>query len=100
VLPAGRRPAFVKIDVEGAELQVFRGARRTLLEHRPLIAFEHGAGSAEYHGTSPEDVHGLLAELGYDVWGLDGDGPYDAAAFRGLFDSGERVNFVARPRGG
>lgn len=97
VLPDGVRPRFVKIDVEGAEALVLRGAQRTLERYRPLIAFEHGRGSAEYHGTAPEDVHGLLDELGYAIWGLDGDGPYDAERFASIFAAGERVNFVARP---
>jgi FkbM family methyltransferase len=99
VLPARVGPAFMKIDVEGAEAHVLRGARRTLVEHRPLIALEHGLGSAEHHGTGPEDVHALLGELGYDITGLDGDGPYDGTRFVGLDASGKRVNFVARPRG-
>jgi FkbM family methyltransferase len=90
------RPRFMKIDVEGAEARVLRGARRTLLEHRPLIVFEHGAGSAEYHGTGPADIHGLLNELGYAIFGLDGDGAYDAARFTAIVAAGERVNFVAR----
>lgn len=97
VLPDGVRPRFVKIDVEGAEALVLRGARRTLELHRPLIAFEHGRGSAEYHGTAPEDVHGLLSALGYEISGLDGDGPYDVGRFAEIFVAGERVNFVARP---
>jgi FkbM family methyltransferase len=96
-LAEGVRPAFLKIDVEGAEAHVLRGARRVLREHRPLVAFEHGSGSAEYHGTGPDDLHGLLEELGYAIWGLDGDGPYDRGRFAALFESGERVNFVARP---
>jgi FkbM family methyltransferase len=98
VLPEGVRLRFVKIDVEGAEALVLRGAVRTLCEHRPLVAFEHGRGSAEYHGTGPDDVHVLFEQLGYAIGGLDGDGPYDAERFGEIFAGGERVNFVARPR--
>jgi FkbM family methyltransferase len=98
VLPEGVSPAFLKIDVEGAEEEVLAGAAETLMRHRPLVAFEHGAGSAEYFGTTPERLHVLLcAELGYRIQGLDGDGPYDIRRFARIFASGERVNFVARP---
>jgi FkbM family methyltransferase len=98
VLPAGVEPAFVKIDVEGAEEEVLRGALGTLRRHLPVIAFEHGAGSADHYGTTPESIHHLLTgELGYTISGLDGDGPYDQARFVAIFASGERVNFVARP---
>jgi FkbM family methyltransferase len=97
-LPEGVRPVFFKIDVEGAEEEVLRGAMRTLHSHRPVIAFEHGAGSADHYGTTPEAIHRLLAgELGYAIHGLDGDGPYDEGRFAEIFATGERVNFVARP---
>jgi len=36
-------PDFVKCDVEGAEVEVFQGARRVLTEKRPIIVCEmHG----------------------------------------------------------
>ena len=99
VLAEGVRPAFVKIDVEGAEEEVVLGAQETLRRHRPVVAFEHGRGSADHYGTTPATIHELLAEeLGYEISGLDGDGPYAAERFIEIFASGERVNFVARPR--
>ena len=98
-LPEGIQPVFVKIYVEGAEEEVILGAQETLRRHRPVVAFEHGRGSADHYGTTPGTIHALLAEeLGYDISGLDGDGPYDAERFIEIFASGERVNFVARPR--
>ena len=36
----GRRPAFIKIDVEGAELMVLEGARQTLRDIRPIFMVE------------------------------------------------------------
>lgn len=97
VLPAGLVPALVKIDVEGAELEVLRGARRTLREHRPVVLLEHGLGSADHYGTGPADVHAELTQAGLRVFDLDGDGPYDLARFERAFRTGERVNFLARP---
>jgi FkbM family methyltransferase len=99
VLPEGVRPAFVKIDVEGAEEGVLMGALETLSRHRPVVAFEHGRGSADHYGTTPGAIHDLLCEqCAYEIFGLDGDGPYDDERFTEIFASGERVNFVARPR--
>jgi FkbM family methyltransferase len=96
-LPDGVRPAFVKIDVEGAEERVLRGGLETLRRHRPVIAFEHGHGSADQYGSGPQAIHRLLVGgLGYRIFGLDGDGPYDESRFAEIFARGERVNFAAR----
>jgi FkbM family methyltransferase len=97
-LPEGVDPSFIKIDVEGAEEQVLQGATKTLRRHRPVVAFEHGLGSADYYGTTPERIHELLGgQLGYRLHGLDGDGPYSADRFAEVYNRGERVNFVAWP---
>jgi FkbM family methyltransferase len=96
-LPVDYVPALIKIDVEGAELQVLRGARQTLGRHRPLVVFEHGLGSADHYGTRPEDVHDLFTQVGYRVFDLQGQGPYDRAAFMEAFHTAARVNFLARP---
>jgi FkbM family methyltransferase len=96
-IPEDHVPALIKIDVEGAELQVLAGAARTLAAHRPLVLFEHGLGSADHYGTRPEQVHDLLAGLGYRVFDLQGDGPYDRDRFVETFHTSARVNFLARP---
>lgn len=53
------RIRLIKIDVEGAELQVLQGARRILDESGPLVL-------CELHGTEvAEQVFALLSERGY-----------------------------------
>lgn len=96
-LPAGSVPAFVKIDVEGAEREVLAGAIGMLREHRPLVAFEHGLGSADYYGTGPDDIWDLLGEqAGLRIFGLGGGEALTAADFRRAFHEQTRVNFIAR----
>jgi FkbM family methyltransferase len=97
VLPPEVRPAFIKIDVEGAEEEVLRGGAETLREHQPVIAFEHGRGSADHYGTTPQVMHTLLTDLGYEIFGLDHDGPYTRQRFAEIFARSERVNFLAVP---
>jgi FkbM family methyltransferase len=85
-LPDGFRPDFIKIDVEGAEMLVLRGAIETLLQFRPTIIFEHGAGASERYGTRPEDVWDLIiGELDMRIFDLDGRGPYSRERFAEVF---------------
>jgi FkbM family methyltransferase len=97
-LPADYVPTLVKVDVEGAELQVLEGARETLRKHRPILVFEHGLGSADHYGTTPQHVHELLTrQLGYRIFDLQGGGPYTRERFVDAFHTATRVNFLARP---
>jgi FkbM family methyltransferase len=95
-LPRGFVPDLLKIDVEGAEEQVMRGAMRTLRQHQPLVIFEHGLGSANAYGTEPDEIFGLMVEgAGLRIFDLDGDGPYELERFRQAYFAHERVNWVA-----
>lgn len=57
-------PDVVKIDVEGAEVAVLRGMRKTLGAHAPVII-------CELHDSNRE-LLSLAQELGYDVANLQG----------------------------
>lgn len=61
ILPHDYKVDLIKIDVEGGELNVMRGAINTLKTQKPFIIFEHGKGSSEYYGASPDKIFDLLA---------------------------------------
>lgn len=70
-LPA---PNVIKIDVEGAELQVLRGARQMLSSAPPTIIFEADENMPRF-GYTHRDVFELLGELGeYAFYQINGDG--------------------------
>jgi FkbM family methyltransferase len=54
---------LVKVDVEGHELAVFRGASRTLSAQRPALLFE--SEMRHLGGRSPHEVFAFLRVLGY-----------------------------------
>jgi FkbM family methyltransferase len=100
-LPETLPVAFVKIDVEGAELLVLRGGRKTLTRWRPHVVFEHGLGAADHYGVRPEHVYDLLAACGLQVslmaeW-LAGRGSLSRVAFARQFDRRINFYFLAHP---
>ncbi len=56
---------FVKIDVEGGELDVLKGARATLTRHLPLLYCEIYESWAASFGYSPADLIFFVRSLGY-----------------------------------
>lgn len=60
-----RRVVFVKCDVEGAELRVFRGGLVFLARHRPTILCEVAPRLTRRLGYEPEEVFAFFAEQGY-----------------------------------
>ncbi|MBK7871032.1 MAG: FkbM family methyltransferase [Saprospiraceae bacterium] len=65
-------PNFIKIDVEGAEYQVIKGAERLLRNHTPIIAMEFLA--AKRNNEAHRQALALLQALGYRSYSIDSTG--------------------------
>lgn len=61
-------PGLIKIDVEGAELKVLRGATRLLTEMRPCMLVEVHRYILEETGEAAEEVLGFLREHRYRLF--------------------------------
>jgi FkbM family methyltransferase len=70
-------PAFVKIDVEGAEVRVFHGAIRTLREARPIIIAEARRGSTLEALIELAELQGYSAQVLASGTGLAAQGIVD-----------------------
>jgi FkbM family methyltransferase len=64
------RVDVIKVDVEGAEELVLRGATRSLIRHSPVVIFEVNPGCAAHLGLPPDGAKGMLESLGYEFIAL------------------------------
>lgn len=87
-------PRVIKIDVEGAELDVIDGGRALLSRAKPLVIFEHVATAAALYGAAPAALFDLLSGLEYEIFSITGGGPFTRLAFA---ENTEVVNWLARP---
>lgn len=62
---------FMKIDVEGYELEVFRGAHNSLLATN-CIMFESWENHYNRYGTTSLEVHDYLRNYGFSIHSWDG----------------------------
>jgi FkbM family methyltransferase len=63
------RVDFMKVDVEGAEILVFRGASRLMTsESAPIVFFEVDDQLCASFGTTSREIKQLLAEYGYAIY--------------------------------
>lgn len=63
-----RRVDFIKVDVEGAELQVLEGGTGVIEAHRPGMLIEIEARHTARYGHTPDDVTGWLFDRGYAMY--------------------------------
>lgn len=62
-----KKVSLIKIDVEGYELHVIRGALNTIRKFKPILFVELNEENLKQFGQSSETLVNLLRELGYRV---------------------------------
>jgi FkbM family methyltransferase len=62
-------PVLLKVDVEGGEMGVLRGAADLLERYRPIVYLECQAVSLARQGETPADLWNLLEHAGYRLFG-------------------------------
>lgn len=76
----GRKADFLKVDVEGAELLVFRGGVEAIRRDRPVIFSELLRKWTASFGYHPNEVLSLLKEIGYRCFTAGGGRLQEIAA--------------------
>ena len=62
------QPSLIKIDCEGAETEILKGAKRTLAEHRPAWLIEVNDNALVRSGSRREELFPMLKDAGYKLF--------------------------------
>ena len=94
------RVDLIKIDVEGGELGVLKGAVNTIRKFHPVIVFEHGLGASDYYNTGPLDVFEFFEKHNYRLFTLkgfiDNKEPLDLVNFQEMYSTNKEYYFLAK----
>lgn len=63
---------LIKMDVDGFEVKVLKGAKDVLSKHRPILIFELSPYVLEENGDRIEDLFEILKECRYQIRSLSG----------------------------
>ena len=87
---------LIKVDVEGLELRVMRGAAATLARHAPAVLLEIEPRWTSRYGYEPQELFALMDDAGYGYQALTETGPMPATSVAA--DLGRANNFLFSAR--
>jgi FkbM family methyltransferase len=93
------RVDFMKMDIEGAELEAFRGAKRLLTsERRPTLVVEMADQVSKSWGYLCREKYDLLTSWGYEWYAIQPDGSLTPSPRQEHYEGFS--NLVAKPKTG
>jgi FkbM family methyltransferase len=89
----------IKLDIDGFECGMMRGARKVLSRWHPVIIMELAPYALKEQGASLSDLIGLLKQYGYSLFDLKKGTllVMDAVTLEKRIPPGASVNVIARP---
>ncbi|MGE0632488.1 MAG: FkbM family methyltransferase [Pseudobdellovibrionaceae bacterium] len=87
---------LIKLDVDGFELEVLRGATNTLDKMAPPILMELAPYTMEEKGYDAAEAVHILTKYGYEFYGLDGKSLSTGDLMSWLKKPGFSVNILAK----
>lgn len=90
----GIRPDFVKVDVQGWELNVLRGMEGTLRESNARVYLEFWPDGLKRAGSAPADLFSFIHGLGLHFYACDDWRQLSEAAFLAMAENVKGMNYV------
>ncbi len=102
-IPANQKISLIKIDVEGGEFDVLKGAENTIRSSRPIIIFECGKIGGDIYGFSALEIFNLLSiDYQYDIYTLHNWLAHKSSltfnSFHTYYETGKEFFFLAAPK--
>lgn len=100
VIPQEVPIGLIKIDVEGGEFGVLKGAENLLRRDKPVVIFECGMGASDYYGTQPRELYDFInSKAGLKIHTLkgylNGRNALTSGEFVNCFDTNSEYYFIA-----
>jgi len=93
-----RQVNLIKLDVDGYECKVLRGAKQVLTKNKPVIVMELCPYVLEENGSSLPELVDILRSADYKVYDekTEQQLPLEVAGLNRLVDDGHGINIIAR----
>jgi len=92
------RVDLLKIDTDGHEFTILKGARETIKRYKPGIIFEIGGYVMNEHGITFRDYYDYFSKMGYSMFNAKNDQPVNMNNFKNQIPMRSTTDIIAVPQ--